>query len=55
MYLASCELMGKLHLTSEMTEKEVAGEIRCVFKVPMNNNPEFLSNTCKLLEVVQSF
>ena len=41
MFLASCGLMGKLHLTSEMTEKEVADEIRCIFKVPMNIDSEF--------------
>ena len=31
-FLASCGLIGKLHLTSEMTEEEVAAEIRTVFK-----------------------
>ena len=41
MFLASCGLMGKLHLTSEMTEKEVEDEIHCVFKVLMNNDCEF--------------
>ena len=39
--LASYGLIGKLHLTSEMTDNEVAGEIRSVFQVPMGNNPTF--------------
>ena len=40
-YLASHGLIGKLHLTSEMTDKDVEAEIRSIFRKPMQNNPEF--------------
>ena len=40
-YLASSGLIGKLHLTSEMTDKDVEDEIRTVFRGPMQNNPSF--------------
>ena len=39
--LARSGLIGKLHLTSVMTEEEVAEEIRSVFKEPMGNDPHF--------------
>lgn len=34
-------LVGKLHLTSSMSEKDVESEIRSVFKEPMKGNPNF--------------
>ena len=40
-YLASCGLMGKLHMTSEMDEEDVASEIRGIFKRQMNNDSNF--------------
>lgn len=40
-YLASNGLVGKLHLTSEMTKNDVKVEIRSVFKAHMQNDPEF--------------
>ena len=40
-YLASAELIGKLHLTSEMSDKDVEQEIRSIFRGPMQNNPVF--------------
>ena len=40
-YLASSGLIGKLHMTSEMSEEDVASEIRSVFKIPMNDNSDF--------------
>lgn len=40
-YLASCGLLGKLHITSEMSAKDVRSEICSVFKGPMQNNPTF--------------
>ena len=39
--LARCGLIGKLHMTSEMTAEEVSAEVRSVFKEPMGNNPDF--------------
>lgn len=39
--LASSGLIGKLHLTSEMSDKEVTAEICTVFKDQMKNNLEF--------------
>lgn len=39
--LASLGLIGKLHLTSEMTEEDVANEIRLIFKGPMKEDPNF--------------
>lgn len=39
--LARSGLIGKLRLMSEMTDEEVAAEIRSVFKGPMKSNPEF--------------
>ena len=40
-YLASAGLIGKLHLTSEMSDKDVEQEIRSIFRGPMQNNPVF--------------
>jgi len=40
-YLARCGLTGKLHITSEMSEEEVATEIRSIFKGPMKGNVHF--------------
>ena len=34
-------LIGKVHLTSEMTVDEVASEVRSVFRKPMANRPDF--------------
>ena len=34
-YLANCGLIGKLHMTSDMDEEDVAREIRSIFKGPM--------------------
>ena len=39
--LARCGLIGKLHMTSEMTAEEVSAEVHSVFKEPMGNNPNF--------------
>lgn len=39
--LASLGLIGKVHLTSEMTDEDVANEIRSVFKGPMKEDPNF--------------
>ena len=33
--------MGKIHLTSSMSEPEIMNEIRSVFKKPMKSNPNF--------------
>ena len=41
--LANYGLIWKLHLTSEMTDGDVAYEIRFVFKEPMGHNPNFPS------------
>ena len=41
-YTASHGLIGKLHLTTEMTDKDVEAEIHSIFRKPMQNNPEFL-------------
>ena len=40
-YLARSGLIGKLHLSSEMTDKDVEDEIRTIFKGPMQNNRSF--------------
>ena len=40
-YLASSGLIGKLHLTSEMTDEDVEREIRSIFKGPMQNDDNF--------------
>ena len=40
-YLAKCGLIGKLHMTSKMSEEEVATEICSIFKAPMKNNAYF--------------
>ena len=34
-------LIGKIHLTSEMSEDDIMREIRSVFQVPMGGDPEF--------------
>ena len=39
--LASSGLIGKLYLTSVMTEIDVQNEIRSIFKGPMEDNPNF--------------
>ena len=39
--LASWGLIGKLHLTSTMSDEEVIAEICTVFKDQMNNDPKF--------------
>ena len=39
--LASWGLIGKLYLTSTMSDEEVIAEICTVFKDQMNNNPKF--------------
>lgn len=39
--LANYGLIGKVHLTSEMTDEDVAYEIRSVFKEPMGHDPNF--------------
>ena len=40
-YLESIGLIGKLHLTSEMSKEYVVAEITSVFKVQMDENPHF--------------
>lgn len=40
-YLAENGLLGKIRLTSDMTEDEIMGEIRSVFKRPMDDDPLF--------------
>ena len=39
--LARSGLMGKIHLSSSMSEPEIMNEIRSVFKKPMKSNPNF--------------
>lgn len=39
--LAAWGLIGKLHLTSDMTVDDVTTEIRSIFKGPMSNNQNF--------------
>ena len=34
-------LIGKIHLTSDMTVDDVTSEVRSVFSGPMRNNPNF--------------
>ena len=41
-YLARKGLIGKIHLTSDMSEKEIFREIRSVFKKPMDCNRSFI-------------
>ena len=48
-YLASAGLIGKLHLTSEMSDKDVEQEIRSIFRGPMQNNPVFLFHIFNVL------
>ena len=40
-YLAYCGLIGKLHMTSDMDEEDVAREIRSIFKGPMMDKLDF--------------
>jgi len=40
-YLARSGLIGKLHLTSEMSDQDVEDEIRTIFRGPMLNNSSF--------------
>ena len=40
-YLGKLGLIGKLHISSDMNEDDVKGEIRSVFKGPMGNDPNF--------------
>ena len=39
--MAKSGLTGKIHLSSEMTDKDVENEIRTIFKGLMQNNPSF--------------
>ena len=39
--LAQNGLIGKIRLTSNMTEEEIMREIRSVFQQPMENDPLF--------------
>ena len=39
--LATNGIIGKLHISSDMTDDGVATEIRSIFKGPMNNDPNF--------------
>ncbi len=39
--LAKFGLIGKIHITSQMTPDDVASEIRSVFKGPMGNRQDF--------------
>ena len=39
--LATYGLIGKLHLSSDMTDDGVATEIRSIFKGSLNNDPNF--------------
>ena len=39
--LANCGLIGKLHMTSEMDEEDMAREIRSIFKGPMKGKADF--------------
>lgn len=39
--LANSGLIGKLHMTSEMDEEDVAREIRSIFKRPMKSKADF--------------
>ena len=44
MFVKKCPsmgLIGKLHMTLEMSDKDVASEIQSGFKSPMNNNNNF--------------
>ena len=34
-------LMGKIHITEDMSVEQVAGEVRSVFKVPMDHRGDF--------------
>ena len=40
-YRARQRLIGKVHLSSDMTIEDVENEMRSVFKVPMGDNPSF--------------
>ncbi len=40
-YLARMKLIGKVHLTSDMTVDEAMNEFRSAFLGPMNKNPNF--------------
>ena len=39
--LAAMGLIGKIHLTSEMSEVDVRNEVTSVFRGPMKNDPNF--------------
>ena len=39
--MANCGLMGKLHMSSDMDEDDLAKEIRSIFKGPMKDDPNF--------------
>ena len=39
--LARDGLVGKLHMSSDMSEAELLSEVRSVFKAAMENNPNF--------------
>ena len=40
-YLANCGLIGKLHMTSDMDEEDVAREVRSIFQGPMKGKADF--------------
>ena len=46
--LAANGLIGKICLTSDMTKEDVLDEIRCVFSVPMNQDPDFPVNILQM-------
>ena len=39
--LGTLGLMGKIHITDDMSVEQVAAEVRSVFKVPMNSRNDF--------------
>ena len=47
-YLAQNGLIGKIRLSSDMSEREIFQEIRSVFNVPMGDDPDF---EFKLLQI----
>ena len=44
-------LIGKIRLTSEMSEDDIFAEIRSVFQVPMAGNDRFCLMCCRVREV----
>ena len=47
-HLGTLGLMGKIHITEDMSVEEVAMEVRSVFKEPMDSRNDFPSATCNL-------